>query len=89
MKNLKFEKQVRADEYRIDTFNCQRTVLLLVSRLSSLVAGEQKTNPEHETETEKQSLYKGAKLRVWYKNSVQRVADSVQKNGISSCKIRS
>jgi hypothetical protein len=39
--------------------------------------------------TEKLRLYKGVKLRVWPKNSVQRVADSVQKKGISCCKIRS
>ena len=30
------------------------------------------------TGTEKQRPYKGAYLRVWYKNSVQRAADSVQ-----------
>jgi len=63
--------------------------LLLVSGLSSLVAGEQKTNPEHETRTEKPRLYKGVNLRVWSKNSVQRAADSVQKKRVSRCWVKS
>ena len=35
------------------------------------------------------SLYKGAKLRVWSKNSIQRATDSVQKKRVSHYRVKS